>query len=90
MKTEAVLSAEIEKWTKKISSELENAEAASPKGKEMLRNIKAYVEDSAHFSEGGDLVRSFEAIVWAWAWLEIGIDMQHIAKEYVDIRKLKA
>jgi uncharacterized protein len=89
MKTESVLKSEIEKWSKKIAVEMENAEASCAKGSEMLTNIRAYVSDSAHFREKGDLVRSFEAIVWAWAWLEIGLDMNYITKDYVDIRKLK-
>jgi uncharacterized protein len=89
MGTQAALKSEIDKWSKKIAAEMENAEASSPKGKEMLANIQAYVSDSSHFREKGDLVRSFEAIVWAWAWLEIGLDLNHISKEYVDIRKLK-
>jgi hypothetical protein len=89
MGTDAILLEETEKWAKKIASELENAEAGSPKGKEMLSNIRAYVSDSAHFAEKEDLVRAFEAIIWAWAWLEIGISLQYITKEYVDIRKLR-
>ncbi len=88
MTVEESLREETEKWTKKINSELENVETYGTKGKEMLRNIKAYVEDSAHFRKQGDPVRAFEAIVWAWAWLEIGRDMKFIAKEYVDIRKI--
>lgn len=89
MGTDAVLISEIEKWSKKIASEMENAEAASPKGKEMLSNIKAYIADSSHFREKDDLVRSFESIIWAWAWLEIGLDLKYIAKDYVDIRKMR-
>ena len=54
----------------------------------MLANINAYVKDSAHFAEQGDLVRSFEAIVWAWAWLEIGTDLKFLAREYLDIKQL--
>ncbi|PKM91965.1 MAG: DUF357 domain-containing protein, partial [Euryarchaeota archaeon HGW-Euryarchaeota-1] len=25
-----------------------------------------------YFLEKGDFVRAFEAIIWAWAWIEIG------------------
>lgn len=89
MGTDDVLLSEIAKWSKKIAIEMENAEATCPKGREMLSNIKAYTSDSSHFLEKEDLVRSFEAIVWAWAWLEIGLDLKYIAKDYVDIRKLK-
>jgi hypothetical protein len=83
------LRGEIEKWSKKIGEELENVEVYGTKGREFLTNIKAYVSDSAHFLEEGDLVRSFEAIIWAWAWLEIGKDMEFIAQEFIDIKKLR-
>jgi len=33
--------------------------------------MKAYISDSKHFLKEGDYVRSFEAIVWAWAIYEI-------------------
>ena len=83
------LRGEIEKWTRKMGEELENVEVHGTKGKELLTNIKAYVSDSAHFLQEGDLVRSFEAIIWAWAWLEIGKDMEFIAQEFIDIKKLR-
>ncbi len=66
---------EIKKWSGKIGKKLENVGPAAPKGNEFLRNINAYVSDSAHFHDKGDLVRSFEAIIWAWAWLEIGMEL---------------
>ncbi len=88
MGVEETLAYEIDKWTKKINAETEHIESYGTKGKEMLANIKAYVADSAHFMEKGDLVRSFEAIVWAWAWLEIGTDLKYLAKEYVDIGRM--
>jgi len=40
-----------------------------------LRNINAYISDSEYFLKKGDLVRAFECVVWAWAWLEIGLDI---------------
>ena len=70
MSLESDLRREIEKWTKKIERELPKAKA-SDEGAAYLLNIQAYVKDSQHFAEKGDLIRAFEAIVWAWAWLEI-------------------
>ena len=67
---------EIKKWSGKMGRKLEKTKAVKPKGKQFLLNINAYVSDSAHFHDKGDLVRSFEAIVWAWAWLEIGIELE--------------
>lgn len=63
------LKAEIEKWTKKIEEELRNFSKENKK--EILKNIKAYIEDSKYFYNKGDLVRAFEAIIWAWALFEI-------------------
>ncbi len=89
MTTSERLRNEIEKWTTKIKEKLENIETYGTKGKEFLKNIEAYVSDSAHFLEKEDLVRSFEAIIWAWAWLEIGTDLEYLKKEYVDIKQLR-
>jgi len=42
--------------------------------KEALKNIDAYLSDSKYFLEKNDLIRAFEAVIWAWAWMEI---MEH-------------
>jgi hypothetical protein len=34
------------------------------------QNIEAYIMDSRHFLEKGDLVRAFEAAIYAWGLLE--------------------
>ncbi len=44
----------------------------------MLQNIKAYREDSRHFFKRGDLVKSFECLIWAWALLESGKELEHL------------
>ncbi len=41
---------------------------------EFLENISAYIRDSQYFLDNGDLIRAFEAVIWAWAWMEIGLD----------------
>lgn len=69
------LKAETLKWLGKCGEEVVKVKASDPKGEEFLVNIKAYVSDTGHFLDKGDLVRAFEAIVWAWAWLEIGKDV---------------
>jgi hypothetical protein len=78
--TDTKLRLEIKKWTVKIAKELKGTEAAGEKGHEFLTNIKAYVSDSGHFLSEGDMVRSFEAIIWAWSWLEIGKDLGLLRK----------
>ncbi|VVB70315.1 Uncharacterised protein [uncultured archaeon] len=40
----------------------------------MLENISAYIRDSQFFLDNGDLIRAFEAVIWAWAWMEIGLE----------------
>lgn len=62
---------EIREMTEKIGSLIENIEVSDEKGQEMLTNMKAYIADSKHFLKAGNEVKSFEAIVWAWAILEI-------------------
>ncbi|MCK5234774.1 MAG: DUF357 domain-containing protein [Candidatus Aenigmarchaeota archaeon] len=69
------LKTETLKWLEKCREEVVRVKASGPKGEEFLVNIKAYVSDTGHFLEKDDLVRAFEAIVWAWAWLEIGKDI---------------
>ena len=81
------LESEIGKWSEKIAKELDNIETFGSRGDQFLRNIKAYVKDSAYFLEKLDPVRSFEAIIWAWAWLEIGKEMGLLSKEYVRLER---
>lgn len=64
---------EIDKWTLRIGEEMKGVKLKSKKkdGERLLKNIKAYIEDSKYFLDKGDHIRSFEAIIWAWSWLEI-------------------
>ncbi len=38
--------------------------------KPIRENIEAYIKDSRFFIQKGDLVRAFEAVVYAWGLLE--------------------
>ncbi|RLJ04942.1 MAG: DUF357 domain-containing protein [Candidatus Aenigmatarchaeota archaeon] len=71
MMTEEHLRKETEKWLKKIRDKLSVVGANDEKGKGILKNINAYVEDCEYFMKKGDLIRAFEAVIWAWAYLEI-------------------
>ena len=62
-----------DKWLKKAKN-LEIYPVDS-KGDEFAENILAYINDTEHFIAKKDFVRSFEAIVWAWSWIEIGKDI---------------
>jgi len=58
-----------------LEEKLREVEHANDRGREFLNNIRAYVSDSKYFLSKNDLVRAFECVVWAWAWLEIGMDL---------------
>jgi len=69
------LEAETRKWLERLNEKMKNVKARNEKGEEFIRNIDAYASDAVHFLNTGDLVRAFECVVWAWAWLEIGIEL---------------
>ena len=62
---------EITKWLDKLEPMLENVEVINQNGESFLQNAKAYVSDSRHFLEQGNLVKSFEAMIWAWSIFEL-------------------
>ncbi len=74
MSTETHLISETEKWLLRAESEFQKIKPASKKGEEFAKNIAAYLNDTKYFSEKKDYVRAFEAVIWAWAWIEIGKD----------------
>ncbi|HID60492.1 MAG TPA: DUF357 domain-containing protein [Hadesarchaea archaeon] len=78
MSVEADLVAEIEKWSKRLDNSLLSAHPSDEKGAKILQNIKAYRNDSKHFIERGDMIKSFECLVWAWALLETGKELGHL------------
>ncbi|MBN2202995.1 MAG: DUF357 domain-containing protein [Candidatus Aenigmarchaeota archaeon] len=62
---------EIKEMTEKIEPMVGRIEVKDEKGQEMLTNMNAYIADSKHFLEIGNDLKSYEAIVWAWAILEL-------------------
>ncbi|MGC8816489.1 MAG: DUF357 domain-containing protein [Candidatus Hadarchaeum sp.] len=78
MKLEDELRAEIEKWTRRLDESLAGVQPSGEHGARMLENIRAYRADSGHFYQRGDLIRSFECLVWAWAILEVGKELGHL------------
>jgi len=75
MKVEEELEKETLKWLEKIEK------IRFSGNEDFVRNIKAYISDSKYFLEKGDLVRAFECVVWAWAWLEIGKNYEFLEVE---------
>lgn len=75
MDTGDVLKKETRKWLTKIEKEIKGIEPADKKAGEFLENIRAYINDSRYFTEKGDLVRAFEAVIWAWSHLSISMEL---------------
>jgi uncharacterized protein len=76
MSLEVNLAAETRKWLVKAEDLF-----ADVSGEEhFLENISAYIRDSHYFLENGDLIRAFEAVIWAWAWMEIGLEREILVK----------
>lgn len=75
MSTESQLISETEKWRKIAEMEFSKIKPKGKRGEEFTKNIAAYLNDTKYFSEKKDYVRAFEAVIWAWAWIEIGKDI---------------
>lgn len=71
MKVEEGLREETLKWLRRIEERMSEIDGE----KEFMENIRAYISDSHYFLEKGDLIRAFECVVWAWAWLEVGLEV---------------
>ncbi len=81
MSLEDDLRAETLKW-------LERAEDLFKKcrgDESFLTNISSYISDSRYFLGKGDLIRAFEAVIWAWAWMEIGLEKGMLKQEGHDL-----
>ncbi len=70
------LRAETLKWLERA----EDLFAVISGDEHFLENVSAYIQDSNYFLENGDLIRAFEAVVWAWAWMEIGLETKNLKK----------
>ncbi|MBI4896471.1 MAG: DUF357 domain-containing protein [Candidatus Aenigmarchaeota archaeon] len=68
---EEELEQEIDKWTQRIHVKRKTVVVLDQAQEHLLNNIDAYIADSKHFLEKKDMIRSFEALVWAWSWIEI-------------------
>ncbi|HLC67464.1 MAG TPA: DUF357 domain-containing protein [archaeon] len=64
---ETQLREETEKWIAKAKARRKSVKH----GSKHLKNIDAYISDSEYFLSKNDLIHSFEAIIWAWSWIEI-------------------
>ena len=64
------LKKETEKWLKRIEEKMKNIQLIDKSKQEILVNIEAYISDCRHFLEKNDLIRAFEAIIYAWGIIE--------------------
>jgi hypothetical protein len=71
------LRAETLKWLKRA----EELSCRVSGDAQFLENISAYIRDSNYFLEKRDLIRAFEAVVWAWAWMEIGLEKKMLQEK---------
>ncbi len=58
------------KWLKRAEEAFSGIKSTS--NPRFVENIEAYLKDSKYFLEKKDLIRAFECVIWAWAWMEIG------------------
>ena len=61
---------ETQKWLSKIEKEMPKVKE-NAKNKSNIKNIKAYISDCKYFLKNEKNILAFEAIIWAWAWLQI-------------------
>lgn len=77
--TEKELIEQTEKWLTKIKAV--NLIPLTKKGEWMKTNIEAYISDAQDFLKKKDYVRSFEAVIWAWGFFELGLEFEQLKKQ---------
>jgi hypothetical protein len=75
MGTDEVLEQQTRKWLEKLEREAAGIRPAPAKAdpariRNSIANVHAYIRDAQHFLEKGDMVRAFEAVIYAWGILE--------------------
>jgi len=74
---------ETEKWLLRARETMDAVSPLGGEGERFSSNIEAYLSDSRYFLEKGDLIRAFEAVIWAWAWIEIGQGLEILIRERI-------
>ena len=79
------LKKETNKWLARLESETKSGlkphgKADPEKVRNSIVNIEAYIKDCKHFMEKEDMVRAFEAIVYAWGIYETLLRLELIKK----------
>ncbi len=71
---DGILEEDLQKETLKWLEKAEELYCQVSGDEHFLENVSAYIHDSHYFLEKKDLIRAFEAVIWAWAWMEIGLE----------------
>lgn len=74
------LQKETEKWLKKIKAERKKIKLIDKSKENMMKNMDAYISDSQHFLKKNDPIRAFEAVIWSWSILELGLELGFFEK----------
>ena len=72
MTLERDLDQEIIRWKQRLEQKRKKIILLDKTKPDFLKNIDSYISDANHFYNKKDLIRAFEAVVWSWAWIEIG------------------
>jgi hypothetical protein len=64
------------KEIKRIEEIIDEVEALSEEGKEVLSLAKSYLTDAKYFYEKKKFLEAFEAAVIAWAYLDAGLHLK--------------
>jgi len=70
---------EIEKWLSKLKNEVKTMKPKEG-GKDLLKNIDAYIYDCEHWIEKKDYVKAWEVVSFAWGLLEAGEELGALKK----------
>lgn len=62
---------ETKKWLNRVKVRINELDGE----RRFIENIKAYISDSEYFLRSSDFIKAFECVIWAWAWLEIGLEI---------------
>lgn len=70
MEIEDQLEAETEKMLEEIKEKRQKV-CTVDNNNELIKNVDAYISDASYFLNKKDFIHGFEAVVWAFSWLEI-------------------
>lgn len=70
---------EIDKWLSKLKKEVKTMKPKK-NGKNLLKNINAYIYDCEYWIEKKDYVKAWEVVSFAWGLLEAGEELGALKK----------